>query len=129
MQADTDIRPGEVVGTWPRPDDASLCFIGRVSTPWPTRAACPKRGDLADGQILYWMHQARRDLLQQRPRGSDVAIGTFSLRSPVRPNPIAVSRVALVGVEVGVLLVRGLDCIDGTPLIDVKPDRCPISGR
>jgi tRNA (Thr-GGU) A37 N-methylase len=49
--------------------------------------------------------------------------GTFALRSPVRPNPIASSVVALVDVEGATLRVRGLDCLDGTPLIDLKPDR------
>ena len=47
--------------------------------------------------------------------------GTFALRSPVRPNPIAMSVVRLVGVEGTTLSVVGLDCLDGTPLIDIKP--------
>ncbi len=76
--------------------------------------------------LLYWMHEARRDLLTQTPRGGPTT-GTFALRSPVRPNPIALSRVKLEGVEDGALLVRGLDCLDGTPLIDIKPFRCPHS--
>ncbi len=48
--------------------------------------------------------------------------GSFALRSPVRPNPIASSVVALIGVHGTTLQVRGLDCLDGTPLIDLKPD-------
>jgi tRNA (Thr-GGU) A37 N-methylase len=44
------------------------------------------------------------------------------LRSPVRPNPIASSIVELVGVDGATLQVRGLDCVDGTPLLDLKPD-------
>jgi tRNA (Thr-GGU) A37 N-methylase len=51
------------------------------------------------------------------------------LRSPVRPNPIASSVVELVAIEDGVLKVRGLDCIDGTPLIDIKPDRRSASEK
>jgi len=47
--------------------------------------------------------------------------GTFALRSPVRPNPIAMSVVRLTHVEGTRLSVVGLDCLDGTPLIDVKP--------
>lgn len=74
------------------------------------------------------MHEARRDLLTQSPRGG-ATLGTFALRSPVRPNPIALSRVRLEGVEGGTLLVRGLDCLDGTPLVDIKPFRCPHSPR
>jgi tRNA (Thr-GGU) A37 N-methylase len=49
--------------------------------------------------------------------------GTFSLRSPARPNPIGTSIVELVNVQGSVLFVRGLDCLDGTPLLDLKPDR------
>jgi tRNA (adenine37-N6)-methyltransferase len=52
-----------------------------------------------------------------------LATGPFSLRSPLRPNPIATSICVLVGIEPGVLLVRGLDCLDGTPLLDIKPHR------
>jgi tRNA (Thr-GGU) A37 N-methylase len=50
--------------------------------------------------------------------------GTFALRSPMRPNPIGTSIVNLIGMEGATLLVRGLDCLDGTPLIDLKPARC-----
>ena len=49
--------------------------------------------------------------------------GSFALRSPVRPNPIASSIVNLVAIEGTMLRVRGLDCLDGTPLIDLKPER------
>ena len=66
----------------------------------------------------------RRDLVHQSPRNDGATRGTFSLRSPVRPNPIGTSIVALLSVEGSTLLVRGLDCVDGTPLIDIKPDRC-----
>ena len=48
--------------------------------------------------------------------------GTFSLRSPARRNPIGTSIARLVAVKPGVVLVRGLDCLDGTPLLDLKPD-------
>lgn len=138
-------RPGESVATLPDRQDAHLIFIGRLRTPFLTRDDCPRRGDpesgplcraeidavfrpalvgLAPGDsidLLYWMHEARRDLLTQTPRGQ-APRGTFALRSPVRPNPIAVSRVTLVAIEDGVLIVRGLDCLDGTPLVDIKPD-------
>jgi tRNA (Thr-GGU) A37 N-methylase len=57
------------------------------------------------------------------PRLSGRPSGTFALRSPARPNPIASSVVELVSVEGNVVTVRGLDCLDGTPLIDLKPAR------
>jgi tRNA (adenine37-N6)-methyltransferase len=136
---------GEVAVSLPPDTDAGVYFIGIIHTPWKTRADCPKRGT-ADGpvcsievderwreglthleehrriQVLYWMHRARRDLVRQTPIRTGRTTGTFALRSPVRPNPIASSFVELLAIEGGTLLVRGLDCIDGTPLIDLKPD-------
>jgi tRNA-Thr(GGU) m(6)t(6)A37 methyltransferase TsaA len=82
--------------------------------------------------VLYWMDKSRRDLVLQVPRnraatqpspasGGGKGRGTFALRSPARPNPIAASVVRLAGVEGNRLSVVGLDCLDGTPLIDLKP--------
>ena len=78
-------------------------------------------------QILYWMHLARRDLVLQTPRGREPT-GTFALRSPVRPNPIASSFALLVAIEGARLTVRGLDCVDGTPLLDSKPEHGAAHG-
>ena len=79
--------------------------------------ACPRL------EVLYWLSESRRDLVRQSPADDGKTRGTFALRTPVRPNPIGTSIVALVGVEGAILSVRGLDCLDGTPLIDLKPDR------
>jgi tRNA (Thr-GGU) A37 N-methylase len=68
------------------------------------------------------MGRSRRDLMRQSPRSDGIVHGTFTLRSPVRPNPIANSLVRLLAVEGTTLVVRGLDCLDGTPLLDVKPE-------
>ena len=67
------------------------------------------------------MDKARRDLILQAPRHYATQRGTFALRSPVRPNPIAASVVKLMKVEGTKLTVTGLDCLDGTPLVDIKP--------
>ncbi|MFC0160729.1 TrmO family methyltransferase domain-containing protein [Mameliella alba] len=75
-------------------------------------------------EVLYWLGLARRDLLTQSPKRDGQVFGTFALRSPVRPNPIGTSMVKLLRIEGADLIVRGLDCVDGTPLIDLKPDRC-----
>ena len=75
-------------------------------------------------EVIYWLHLSRRDLVLQSPASDGAARGTFSLRSPVRPNPLGTSIVRLVGIEGATVLVRGLDCLDGTPLLDLKPDRC-----
>ena len=145
-ESDTTPRPGEVAIVQPVGADAGVYFIGTIRTPWRTREECPKRGS-SDGpvcsivvderwrealtdiaqhrriQVLYWMHQARRDLVLQTPFRTGRTTGTFALRSPVRPNPIASSVVDLLDVEGTTLRVRGLDCLDGTPLIDLKPER------
>jgi tRNA-Thr(GGU) m(6)t(6)A37 methyltransferase TsaA len=71
--------------------------------------------------VLYWMDRARRDLAVQMPTKAEAGRPTFSVRSPVRPNPIALSVVELRKVEGTRLEVVGLDCLDGTPLIDIKP--------
>ncbi len=149
-EADTALRPGEVAIELPNTTDAGVYFIGTIRTPWRLRTECPKRGtpdgpicsivvdtrwrdaltDVAQHkriQVLYWMHQARRDLVLQTPYRTGQTTGSFALRSPVRPNPIASSVVELVAIEGTTLQVRGLDCLDGTPLIDLKPDRAASS--
>lgn len=143
-------RPGEREVPLPERSDARLVFIGRIRTPFATREQCPRQGrvegpvcrieidapwreglkglgDFAHAEVLYWMHLARRDLVLQSPRSNGETMGTFALRSPVRPNPIATSRVEIVAVGEGWVDVRGLDCVDGTPLIDLKPDRCAFT--
>jgi tRNA (Thr-GGU) A37 N-methylase len=67
------------------------------------------------------MDRSRRDLVVQVPRHYGVGRGTFALRSPARPNPIAMSVVQLMGVDGTRLSVVGLDCLDKTPLLDIKP--------
>ena len=74
-------------------------------------------------EVLYWLHMSRRDLVMQSPRNDGAVRGTFSLRSPARPNPIGTSIAELVSIDGATVLVRGLDCLDGTPLLDLKPDR------
>jgi tRNA-Thr(GGU) m(6)t(6)A37 methyltransferase TsaA len=142
--ADDSIRPGEVAAALPKKFDAGIYFIGRIRTPWTRREDCPKNACGSDAEctievdpryagaldgvagcshlvVLYFMHKARRDLLVQAPRHHTAPRGTFSVRSPVRPNPIAMSVARLARVEGTRLSVVGLDCLDGTPLIDIKP--------
>jgi tRNA-Thr(GGU) m(6)t(6)A37 methyltransferase TsaA len=138
-----DIRPGEIAVALPEQFDAGLYFIGRIRTPWTKRSECPRNARGSDAVctieldpryaealdsvatcthlvVLYFMHEARRDLVVQVSRHSGRR-GTFALRSPVRPNPIAMSVVRLVRIEGTTLTVVGLDCLDGTPLVDIKP--------
>jgi tRNA (adenine37-N6)-methyltransferase len=74
-------------------------------------------------EVFYWLHEAWRDLVRQSPGRDGLTKATFTIRSPVRPNPIGTSIVTFVAREGPVLRVRGLDCVDGTPLLDLKPDR------
>jgi tRNA-Thr(GGU) m(6)t(6)A37 methyltransferase TsaA len=150
MVRESEIRAGEVAVTPPQPTDAGLVFIGRIHTPWKSRMEAPRQGRLdgptcqievfepwvaaLDGlenypriEVLYWLHMSRRDLVRQSPRDDGAVRGTFSLRSPARPNPIGTSIAELVRIEGPVLHVRGLDCLDGTPLLDLKPDRTGFS--
>jgi len=142
-----DVREGEVAVALPDHFDASLYFIGRIHTPWKTRKDCPKNARQARETgavctleldprwtpalkdiercshlvVLYWMNHARRDLAVQVPAHLGHPRGTLALRSPVRPNPIAMSVVKLVKVDGNRLDVVSMDCLDGTPLLDVKP--------
>jgi tRNA (adenine37-N6)-methyltransferase len=74
-------------------------------------------------EVLYWLHLSRRDLVLQSPANDGTARGTFSLRSPARPNPIGTAMAQLIPIEGATVMVRGLDCLDATPLLDLKPDR------
>jgi tRNA-Thr(GGU) m(6)t(6)A37 methyltransferase TsaA len=138
------IRAGEVAIPLPEKVDAGVYFIGRIRTPWTRREECPKNARESGAVctvevdpryaaalkgvescshliVLYWMDKSRRDLVLQVPRHYGETRGTFALRSPARPNPIAMSVVTLLQVSDSRLSVVGIDCLDGTPLIDIKP--------
>jgi tRNA-Thr(GGU) m(6)t(6)A37 methyltransferase TsaA len=150
MVRESEIRSGETAVEMPAARDAGLVFIGRIRTPWKSRLETPRQGRL-DGpvcrleifepwvaalqgleqyssvEVIYWLHLSRRDLVLQSPKNDGAARGTFSLRSPVRPNPLGTSMAKLIGIEGSTVLVRGLDCLDETPLLDLKPDRCQFT--
>jgi tRNA-Thr(GGU) m(6)t(6)A37 methyltransferase TsaA len=138
------LREGEIAVALPARFDAALYYIGRIHTPWKRRDDCPKNpretqelctieldprwieglqglDTVTHVVVLYWMDRARRDLVLQAPHHYAERRGTFALRSPVRPNPIAVSVARLVRIQGNRLSVVGLDCVDGTPLLDLKP--------
>ncbi len=71
--------------------------------------------------ILYWLHEARRDILLAKPPHDSKIRGVFATRSPNRPNPIGFAVVKLLERKGNVLKIVGLDAIDGTPLLDIKP--------
>ncbi|MEJ2383744.1 MAG: SAM-dependent methyltransferase [Xanthomonadales bacterium] len=124
---------------------AQLNFIGRIRTPYRQREDCPAFVDpqgprceivldagwreglrgLTAGQkllVLYWFDDVARDRPVQVPRRGGPPRGVFALRSPHRPNPIAAGEVTAEYIaRDGRVGVRGMDCLDGTPLLDIKP--------
>lgn len=145
--------PAETAG------DATLTFIGKALTPWKDLDSCPKNmiqaqaaGQPAQIQIdpafrpglsdlappcpvwvLTWMHAAPRNLIIQAPRHRPEPVGVFALRSPSRPNPIGLSRTRMLALDIasGRLYLDALDCLDGTPIIDIKPvmEAADLSGH
>ena len=119
--------------------------IGVVHGDIATREDAPKNYDISDrkgvleinpafqeglngivaGQtivVLFWLDRADRTILKVYPRGdrSRGLHGVFATRSPDRPNPIAISELRVLAVRGNCLEVRGLDVLDGTPIIDIK---------
>ena len=148
-----DARPGEIalaIDPATLPPDAGIVFIGHAETTYATRKDCPRNSTMQDPStistlhidepyrtglkgidtyshiiVLYWMHEARRDLMVQNPSHIEGTRGCFALRTPVRPNPISLSVVQLLDsnnlTETGELKIRGIDCVNGTPIVDIKP--------
>ncbi len=71
--------------------------------------------------VLYWLDKADRNTLKAIPPGAKEEKGVFSIRSPSRPNPIALCLVELIKIEENILKVKWLDALDGSPLLDIKP--------
>lgn len=132
----------------------SLRPIGRVESPLVETALAPKQGDegapdawlvldpaVADGLadvragdeaiVITWLHRARRDVLRVHPRDDPAAPlrGVFSTRSADRPNPIGLHRVRVLAVEGTRVRVAGLEAVDGTPVLDLKPALGPPRSR
>ena len=84
--------------------------------------------DIEAGQrlvVLFYFHQSQGftpNLLVQKPHHHNKSMGVFSICSPVRPNPIGMSVVEVLGIEGCIIRIKGLDMRDGTPVLDLKPD-------
>ncbi len=128
--------------------------IGRVESPLLDPADAPRQGDEgapeawlvfepeveagllgltagAEVLVLTWLDRAARDVLRVHPRGdlSRPEQGVFNTRSPARPNPIGLHRVTIAAIDGNRYLVRDLEAIDGTPIVDVKPVLGPVEER
>jgi tRNA-Thr(GGU) m(6)t(6)A37 methyltransferase TsaA len=121
--------------------------IGTLHTPWKTTSECPRNGRQPDPAplcearvlpefeegllsldgfthliLLYWLDRTKGPALRFKPPFDAETRGVFATRAPWRPNPIGLSVVRLEAIAArGVLHVRYLDCVDGTPLLDIKP--------
>ncbi|MBZ8131667.1 TrmO family methyltransferase [Afifella sp. IM 167] len=102
-------------------EEPELSFRVHIDLPFRPGLKDVKAGDKV--MVLMWMNGSRRDLIIQNSRHRAEPAGLFSLRSPVRPNPIGLSLVRVKGIdrEAGEITVDALDCFDGTPILDLKP--------
>jgi tRNA-Thr(GGU) m(6)t(6)A37 methyltransferase TsaA len=90
------------------------------------QAVVPALAGIAVGdriELLTWLHLADRATLTTYPRGDTTRplSGVFATRSPDRPNPIGLHTVTVTAVEADVVRVAGLEAVDGTPVLDIKP--------
>jgi tRNA-Thr(GGU) m(6)t(6)A37 methyltransferase TsaA len=118
--------------------------IGIIHSPYLSRDDAPRQGRFSDALVtleilpeyceglqdveqephlivLYWLDRSDRNKLKAIPPHTGIEHGVFATRSPDRPNPIGICIVEFVRREGNLLFVRGLDAIDGTPLLDIKP--------
>ena len=116
--------------------------IGIINSPYKTEEEAPPQGtdtiseikifeEYAEGlqdiegfshlHVIYWLHKSKDWSLSVRTPWNSKPHGLFATRSPNRPNPFGYSVVELVGREGLTLKVRGLDAINGTPVLDIKP--------
>lgn len=120
--------------------------IGVVRSAYASRREAPKQGPEAGGQavielreqwtpalkglepgrymwVLTYFHQADRPRLEVHPRGDPgrPLTGLFNSRAPSRPNPIGLTLVKITDIAGNKLFVRGLEALDGTPVLDLKP--------
>lgn len=125
-------------------NEIELLPVGIIHSPYKTKSEAPFQGRFSDRRaeleifaqyagglkdiektshliVLYWQHLASREVLQTKtPFGPELR-GVFACRSPSRPNPIAFCAVRLLRRKGRRLLVQGLDAVDGSPLLDLKP--------
>jgi tRNA-Thr(GGU) m(6)t(6)A37 methyltransferase TsaA len=117
--------------------------IGTIHSPYPTPEDAPRQGRFSDVEsvieiyepyvpglrdierekhlvVLYWLDRADRTALAATPPHTGIEHGVFATRSPHRPNPIGISVADLVRRDNNLLVVRGLDALDKTPVVDIK---------
>ncbi len=110
--------------------DALSGLSGRIDPAGAAAAPAGRRRRSGKIVVLCWMDRADRGRLKVHPRDQEdrPERGVFSTRSPNRPNPITLHTVELLEVRGNVLRVRGMDAIDGTPVLDIKPHSPELDG-
>lgn len=121
-----------------------LKAIGKILTPYEAIDDCPFFSSFAEEEakiqvyeefkpglkaldevthiiIIYWLHAAARDELQAGNPHDDAIRGVFAMRGQHRPNPLGVSIVKIIDIQNNIIRIKGIDCLNGTPLLDIKP--------
>ena len=154
MVQDKELREGELAVEMPPPRDAGLIFIGRIRTPWTSREDTPRQGR-HDGpvcrleifepwvpalkgvdfytnlEVIYWLHSRAATWCCKARRTTDRPAARFRCARRCGRTRSAPRSSSWSG-RGQTVLVRGLDCLDETPLLDIKPDRCeftPLAAR
>lgn len=122
----------------------ALTPVGIIHSPFQENGDAPRQGRFSDAEctidilpefteglqnvehhphviVLYWLDRSDRTALRATPPHTELEQGVFATRSPDRPNPIGIGVVDLIRSEGNRLFVRGLDALDGTPVLDIKP--------
>lgn len=120
-----------------------LNAIGKIHSPYQEKKDAPRQGRLSEEEmrleifeeyadcltqierathlfVLYWLDRSDRSVLKSRTPFSEEPVGVFASRSPNRPNPIALCIVDVLRQEGNDLIVKGLDALDGSPIVDIK---------
>ena len=94
---------------------------GRVVISPEYRQGIQDLGGFSHLYLIYQFHHAQRTALSVVPFMDTVERGVFATRSPLRPNHIGLSIVELIAIQDNTLIIAGVDVLDGTPLLDIKP--------
>lgn len=145
---------GHIMSFASNPEPVCLLPVGHVASPLTGREDAPRQGDEGAPEaeivvgpgfapalagiirgdrlvVITWLNLADRKVLTLHPRGDSERekAGVFATRSPDRPNPLGLHDVTVTHLAGGVLTVAGLEAVDGTPVLDIKPHLGPVADR
>lgn len=101
-------------------------FISEIIIKEDLKEALHRLDEFSHIIVIYWMHKlspSQRSVIKVHPKGNQALplVGVFACRSPARPNPLGITTVKLLARRDNILKVAGLDAVDGTPVLDIKP--------